>query len=98
MYETCYCLVGHVEKSIGLQIELGKLYLRISRINYESHIGLQPKEMARRKLDNPMASLQERLEAMCPRNGRGTTSQEEEIDSPVRGDVTNLLLLELLQK
>jgi len=45
-----------------------------------------------------MASLRERLEAMSPGNGRGTTSQEVKVHSLIGGDVTNLLLLELIQK
>jgi len=68
----------------------------MSRTNNESHIGSQPEERVRRELKNPMASLQERLQAMCPGNKRGTTSREGEIHSPVGGDVTNLLLLELI--
>jgi len=54
--------------------------------------------MARRELENSMAFLQERLETMCPRNGRGTTSREGDIHSPIGGDITKLLLLELIQK
>jgi len=66
--------------------------------NDESHIGPQPDKRARRELDIPMASLQERLEAIHSSNGRGTSSREEETHSPARGDITNLLLLELLRK
>ena len=70
----------------------------MSRINDESHIGPRPKERVRRELNNPMASLRKLLEAMHPGNGWGTTSREGEIHSPVGGKVTNLLLLEFLQK
>jgi len=45
-----------------------------------------------------MASPRERLEAMRPGNGRGITSKEGEIHSTIGRDVTNLLLLDLLQK
>jgi len=45
-----------------------------------------------------MASLPRRLEAIHPANGRGTTSREGDIHSPVGGDVTNLLLLDRIQK
>jgi len=45
---------------------------------------------------NSMASLRERLEAMRHGNGRGTTSREDETHSSAGGDITNLLLLELL--
>jgi len=70
----------------------------MSRTNDESHVRAQPEERAQRELENPMASLRERLEAMRPGNGRATTSKEGEINSSVGGDVTNLLLLELIQK
>ena len=68
------------------------------RTNDESHVGPQPKERARRELEKPMASLRKKLKAMCVGNERGTTSREGETHSPVREDVTNLLLLELIQK
>ena len=74
------------------------MYLKMSRTNDESHIRPQPEERARRELDNSMASLWERLEAMCLGNGRGTTCREVETHSLVGGDVNNLLLLELMQK
>jgi len=70
----------------------------MSKTNDESHIGPQPEETAWRELNNSMVSPRERLEAMSPGNGQDTTSREGEIHSSVGGDVTNLLLLELLQK
>ena len=68
------------------------------RTNEESHIRPQPNKRARRELEIPMASIREKLEAMRPGNTRGTTSREEETHSLVGRDVTNMLLLELLQK
>jgi len=70
----------------------------MSRTNDESHVGSPPEKRAQRELENPMASLRERLEVICPGNGMGTTSKEGETHSPVGGDVTNLLVLELIQK
>jgi len=45
-----------------------------------------------------MSALCERLEALCLRNGNGSCSQVDETNSPIEADLTNLLLLELLQK
>ena len=70
----------------------------MSRANDESHIRPQPNERARRELKILMASFRKRLEAMCLGNRRGTTSREKETHYLVGRDVTNLLLLELLQK
>ena len=58
----------------------------MSRANDESHIRLQPDERDRRKLDNPMTNLRERLDAMCSGNERGTTSREGEIHSLLGGE------------
>jgi len=65
----------------------------MSRTNDESHIRLQPDERIRRELEIPMASFQEKLEALHLKNGRENTSQEGEIE-----DLTNIMLFELLQK
>ena len=70
----------------------------MSRTNDEANVGPQPEERARRELDNLMASLQKRLEAMCLEM-RETPPVGKERSTPGRGDVsTNLLLLQLLQK
>ena len=45
-----------------------------------------------------MSTFKEWLEALCPRNANGSRSQVEETNPPTRADLTNLLLLELLQK
>jgi len=59
---------------------------------------LNPMRGHKENWEMPIASLQERLEAMCPGNGRGNNSREEETHSPAGGDIMNLLLLGLLQK
>ena len=46
----------------------------------------------------PMSHFRERLEALHPRNGNGSRSQVEETNPPIGAELTNLLLLELLQK
>ena len=45
-----------------------------------------------------MSSLREWLEALCPRNGNGARGQVDETNPPAGAELTNLLLLELLQK
>ena len=45
-----------------------------------------------------MSTLQDRLEAVRPRNGNGPRSQVDETNPPTRAELTNLLLLEMLQK
>jgi len=45
-----------------------------------------------------MTSIWETVEAMRPGNGRGNTSHEGETHPLTAADLTNLLLLELLQK
>jgi len=45
-----------------------------------------------------MAALSERLEALHPRNGNGSRSQINETNPPTGAELTNLLLLEMLQK
>jgi len=55
-------------------------------------------EREQRELKILMASLRGRLEAMHLGNGRGIMSREDKTHSPRRGDLTNLPLLELLQK
>ena len=46
----------------------------------------------------PMSSLKEQLEALRFRNGNGSRSQVDETNPLAGADLTNLLLLELLQK
>ena len=65
--------------------------------NDQSHVGPQPEERAQREMKNSMAKLRQRLEAMRPMNGMDTTSREGEIHSLVGGDITNLLLMELIE-
>jgi len=45
-----------------------------------------------------MSSLREWLEALRPSNGNRSRSQEDKTNPPTGADLTNLLLLELLQK
>jgi len=45
-----------------------------------------------------MSSLRERLEALCPRNGNGSRSHMGGTNPLARAELTNQLLLELLQK
>jgi len=45
-----------------------------------------------------MTGLRERLEALRPRNGKGSHSQVDEIKPPTGAELINLLLLEMLQK
>jgi len=45
-----------------------------------------------------MSSFREWLEALCPRNGNVSLNQVVEIKPPTGAELTNLLLLELLQK
>jgi len=45
-----------------------------------------------------MLALREGLEALRPRNGNRTRSKVEETNPPTRAELTNLLLLEMLQK
>ena len=75
-----------------------ELFPRMSRINDKSHIGPQPNKRTSKELDILMANLQKRLETMCSTYGRGNMSCEDETHSLEGGDITNLLLLELLQK
>ena len=44
-----------------------------------------------------MASLRERLGAMCPGNKRGNMSGEDETHWQMRGELMNIPLLKLLQ-
>ena len=46
----------------------------------------------------PISHFRERLEDLRPRNGNGPRSQVDEINLPTGVELTNLLLLELLQK
>ena len=49
-------------------------------------------------LDISMASLRERLEALYPRDGNGSYSRVDEIKPLTGAELTNFLLLQLLQK
>jgi len=46
----------------------------------------------------PMSTFREWLEALRLKNGNGSRSHVEETNPPTRTALTNLLLLELLQK
>ena len=46
----------------------------------------------------PMSRYREQLEALCPRNENGPRSQVDETNPPTGAELTNFLLLELLQK
>ena len=46
----------------------------------------------------PMSYFKEWLEALCPRTRNGPRSQVDETNQPTGIELTNLLLLELLQK
>jgi len=70
----------------------------MSRTNGESQTGPQFELRAQRNLKILIASFQERLEAMKTVNGRGNASDEGENPSSTWGELTNLLLLKLLQK
>jgi len=61
----------------------------MSRTNDEYYVGPQHEERARRELENSIASLRERQEAMSLGNGRDTTSREGETHFAVGEDVTN---------
>ena len=45
-----------------------------------------------------MSSFREWLEALCPQKGNGSHSFVDETNPPAGSDLTNLLLLDLLQK
>ena len=49
-------------------------------------------------LENTIASLRERLEALSPRNRGETLSNVDETNLLIRTDLTNLLFLHLLKK
>ena len=49
-------------------------------------------------LEIPMSTFRERLEALHPRNGNESRNQVDETNPPTGVELTNLLLLELLQK
>jgi len=48
--------------------------------------------------DIPMSAPRESLKALHPCNGNGSRSQIDEINLPTGAELTNLLLLEMLQK
>ena len=66
--------------------------------NEESQTGPHRTPRAHMNLENPMASLRERPEALRPTNGNGHPSHVDETNPPTATDLTNLVLLELLQK
>ena len=66
--------------------------------NSESRTGPHPKRRVPTNPDIPMAALRERLEALRPQNGNGSHSQIDETNLPTGTKLTNLLLLEMLQK
>jgi len=70
----------------------------MSRNNGEPQTVPQLNSRAQRELEIPMASFQERLEAIRSESERGNTGQEGETYPLVVEDLTNLLLLELVKK
>ena len=66
--------------------------------NSESRTGPHPETRVPTNPDIPMATLRELLEALRPRNGNGSRSQIDETNPPTGTKLTNLLLLEMLQK
>ena len=66
--------------------------------NNESQTRPHPETRVPTNQDIPMAALRERLEALRPWNGNGSRSQIDETNPPSGAELTNLLLLEMLQK
>jgi len=66
--------------------------------NNESQTGLHPAARVPTNQDIPMLALRERLEALCPQNGNRSRSQIDETNPPTGAELTNLLLLRMLQK
>ena len=66
--------------------------------NDESQIGPHPAARVPTNQDIPMSAIREQLEALRPRNENGSHSQIGEANPPTRAELTNLLLLEMLQK
>ena len=68
------------------------------RNNDESQTGPHPISRTRINLEIPMFHFREQLEALHPRDGNGSRSQVDETSPSAGAELTNLLLLELLQK
>jgi len=66
--------------------------------NSKSRTGPHPETRVPTSQDIPMVALRERLEALRPRNGNGSRSQIDETNPLTGAELTNLLLLEMLQK
>jgi len=70
----------------------------MSKNTDESHTGPHPSPRPHVNLDILMTSLRVRLEALRPKNENEFYSQVDKTDPPTGADLTNLILLELLQK
>jgi len=66
--------------------------------NDELQIGPNPATRVPMDTDVPMTAFRERLETLRPRNGNGSRSHIDETNPPSGAELTNLLLLEMLQK
>ena len=66
--------------------------------NDESETGPNPATRVPMNPDIPMAAFRERLETLRPRNGNGSCSHIGQTNPPSGAELTNLLLLEMLQK
>jgi len=66
--------------------------------NGESQTGPHPGTRVPSNQDIPTSALRDRLEALRPWNGNGSRSQIDETNLPTGIELTNLLLLEMLQK
>jgi len=66
--------------------------------NDESQTGPHPILRAPMNLEIPTSHFRERLEALRSINRNGSRSQVDETNPPIGAELTNLLLLELLQK
>jgi len=71
---------------------------RVAGSNNKSQIGRHPIARTSVNLEIHMSHFEERLEALHPRNGNRFRSKGDETNPPTGAKLTNLLLLELLQK
>ena len=70
----------------------------MTKNNNESQTGPHPISTTPVNLETPMSDFRERLEALHLMNGNRSRSQVEETNPPTGIELTNLLLLELVQK
>ena len=66
--------------------------------NDESQMGPNPATRVPMDPDIPMTAFREWLETLHPQNGNGSHSHIGETNPPSGAELTNLLLLEMLQK